>query len=80
MTEAINSYGATKSFGQVSVTRESHGVANDNLPISHSRSGYPPEFTKLFYDKFVKLGDLVRLDTVVIGSPKPRVITCFKMK
>jgi hypothetical protein len=45
--------------------------------IQGSKSGHPPEFKKLFYDLHVNLGDNVRLDTIILGSPKPKV--SFKM-
>lgn len=37
------------------------------------RSGQPPEFKKLFHDKHAKPGETIRLDAVVLGSPKPKV-------
>jgi hypothetical protein len=83
-TEATSAFGASQSFGRLTVNAASESQAitnnnNNNSIVNESssitKSGQPPEFKKLFYDAFVKLGDVSRLDIVVIGSPKPRVCT-----
>jgi hypothetical protein len=45
--------------------------------IQGGKSGQPPEFKKLFYDRHVNLGENLRLDTIIMGSPKPKV--CLKI-
>ena len=68
---------ASASTSDFQMTQTSSG-SNQVKMITHTKSGQsgqPPEFKKLFYDKFVKLGESIRLETVVVGSPKPKV--CF---
>ena len=84
MTTAQNNDGEAKSYGRLAVNQQ-QTVSSSNAgdeeeerstarSISvENRSGQPPEFKKLFYDKHVKLGECVRLDAVVVGAPKPKV-------
>jgi hypothetical protein len=80
-TEASSAYGASKTIGNLTVTAaesSSHTTNSGNTHESSSSivksSGKAPEFKKLFYDAFVLLGEVTRLETTIIGSPKPRVI------
>ena len=78
MAEASNTQGKTKSYGRLAVSssdgQETKSYIMETESVSQKGgSGTPPEFKKLFYDKYAKLGDTVRLDAVVVGSPKPRV-------
>lgn len=88
MANAANNEGQAKSYSRLSVTKQttssSSSTANDgtvrqlnieNLtsPGGTRLSGQPPEFKKLFYDKHVKIGESLRIDTVIMGSPKPKV-------
>ena len=82
-SEATSAYGASSSVGNLIVNASeasAHVIASGNANEHGSSSivkssGQPPEFKKLFYDAFVQLGDVARLDAVIIGSPKPRVYT-----
>jgi hypothetical protein len=83
---AANMEGESKSYGRLNVSHQigsseasagrsmMRSIEVEDVSISRSGSaGVPPEFRKLFYDKQVKLGDTVRLETIVFGSPKPKV-------
>jgi hypothetical protein len=88
---ASNSHGESKSYSKLSVQKsvtssssttngetfsESSSqttVSNNNRPIS----GQPPEFKKLLNDVQASLGDNIRLDAIILGSPKPRVSVFF---
>jgi hypothetical protein len=47
--------------------------SHSKLAVESSGAQHPPEFKKLFYDHHVQPGDNLRLDAVILGSPKPRV-------
>lgn len=70
--------GATSSTSVVPAVRS---INVENVPTSPTISGRPgaqaPEFKKLFYDQRVQLGESVRLDTVILGSPKPKIKWMF---
>jgi hypothetical protein len=75
-TSATKSYvvddGASTSDFQVLNTSE-----EKIKKLKGGKSGQPPEFKKLFYDKHVNLGDNLRLDTIIVGSPKPKVCVVY---
>ena len=87
MSSATNSSGEAKSYGRLTVSQQmttSDGTTSRSVNVDSSSggirpvgSGQPPEFRKLFYDCNAKLGDSIRLDTTVLGSPKPKVNTTF---
>ena len=74
MANAANSNGEAKSYSRLSVKQKSAGEAPTAIvgPAASS-AGQPPEFKKLFYDKHVQPGENLRLDAVILGSPKPKV-------
>ena len=87
LASAANSSGEAKSYGRLTVSQQmtsSDGMTTRSVNVettssgsairSNSSSGQPPEFKKLFYDFHAKMGESVRLDATVLGSPKPRVI------
>ena len=87
MANASNSDGEAKSYGrlavnqQVATASDSTGEVTtmrqmnvEHVASTNGNKGQPPEFKKLFYDKHVILGEDVRLDAVILGSPKPKVI------
>jgi hypothetical protein len=88
MANAANDDGEAKSYGRLTVNQQtaSSNAASEEasstirqLNVEHasnvvsSSKGQPPEFKKLFYDKHVMEGDDIRLDAVILGSPKPKV-------
>lgn len=85
MANANNSSGDAKSYSRLAVTKQqtssSDGSTFKQVQVENSSSsggklssGQPPEFKKLFYNKHVKIGDDLRIDAVILGSPKPKVI------
>jgi len=80
MANAANDDGEAKSYGRLTVNQQTASSnAASELNVEHASSvvssskGQPPEFKKLFYDKHVMEGDDIRLDAVILGSPKPKV-------
>jgi len=83
MASASNGFGESKSYGRLTVheqTTTSQGTSSQSTVVEKRstsagspRKGQPPEFKKLFYDKHVQAGETVRIDSVIIGSPKPRI-------
>lgn len=94
VANASNSDGEAKSYSKLSVQQKQQTSSNNETTGSTLRSinvesvsagsgtGRPnaqaPEFKKLFYDTNVSLGENVRLETIILGSPKPKVIMLFK--
>jgi hypothetical protein len=69
-----------KSYGRLTVNEQVSSSDGDttvkqiNVETSAGgRGNQPPTFKKLFYDQYAKLGDNLRLDAVILGSPKPKV-------
>ena len=65
MANAANNSGEARSYSRLAVSSNEGG------------NGQPPEFKKLFYDKHVQQGESLRLDAVILGSPKPKVKWLF---
>jgi hypothetical protein len=66
--------GSNSAFRTVNSTEKVTSSSSSSTSVSkRGTSGQPPEFKKLFYDRQVNIGDNVRLDTVITGSPKPKV-------
>lgn len=93
MANAANTEGEAKSYSRLSVRKQSsdgavatpstvRSINVENVPVPSSPGGgrpgaCAPEFKKLFYDQRVRLGDSLRLDAVIMGSPKPKVKWLF---
>jgi hypothetical protein len=84
MASATNTDGEAKSYGRLTVNQQvsssdvdstvkSINVETTSVTGSSSKSGQPPSFKKLFYDQYAKLGDNLRLEAIILGSPKPKV-------
>ena len=82
MASASNGFGESKSYGRLTVHEHSSEGSSSKTSVVEKRStsggspkkgGQPPEFKKLFYDRHVQSGESVRIDSVITGSPKPRV-------
>ncbi len=73
MANASNAHGESKSYGRLTVQEQTVVEKRSTSGGSPKKGGQPPEFKKLFYDKHVQAGETVRIDSVIIGSPKPRV-------
>lgn len=82
MATATNSNGEAKSYGRLTVNEQTITTEGSQVHASSSSStttvnkigGQVPEFKKLFSDRQVTPGEDVRLDAVITGSPKPKVI------
>lgn len=79
MADASNNYGEAKSYSKLGVSRSMSGEdSGDNTKtVVAVGGGQPPEFKKLFYDKHVRPGESLRVDAVILGSPKPKVKWLF---
>jgi hypothetical protein len=85
MANAANSEGEAKSYSRLNVRSGDGTVATTTqslqqqvVPSSPGGSRHKaPEFKKLFYDQRVAPGDSLRLDTIILGSPKPKVKWLF---
>ena len=80
MANAANDDGEAKSYGRLTISQqaassEDASSTTRQMNVEHvgGSKGQPPEFKKLFYDKHVGAGEDVRLDAVILGSPKPKV-------
>lgn len=84
MASATNADGEAKSYGRLTVNEQVSSSDGDSIVKSinietvngngvNAKSGHPPSFKKLFYDQYVKRGDNLRLEAVILGSPKPKV-------
>lgn len=74
-----SSEGNSTSVAEQQQQRSTIRALNVENALTASSSGgsrsmaQPPEFKKLFYDTRVQIGENLRLDTVILGSPKPKV-------
>jgi hypothetical protein len=81
MAEAQSSYGtSSRSYGRLDVTEEDLGpktltMESESTIVTNflSSDEQPPEFKKFTYDKFVKLGETLKFEAIITGSPKPKV-------
>ena len=67
---SVGDASTSSTSGEVSTIRQ---MNVEHVTTSAGNKGQPPEFKKLFYDKQVILGDDIRLEAVILGSPKPKV-------
>ena len=79
--QASNTYGETSSYGRLTVSQskqpqelQSHSVS---VTQTKSAAGHAPEFKKLFYNKHVRIGEDLRIEAVIAGSPRPKVKWLF---
>ena len=64
--------------GQAIVPSTVRPINVENVPSPSGRPGaQAPEFKKLFYDQRVQLSESLRLDTIILGSPKPKIKWLF---
>lgn len=79
--QASNTYGETSSYGRLTVSqsKQPHEAESHTISVTQTKSttGYPPEFKKLFYNKHVRIGEDLRIEAIISGSPKPKVKWLF---
>ena len=85
MAEAQSAYGNARTYGRLNVSHQDM-LSDQQVPKTLtmesestlvtnylSANDQPPEFKKFTYDKFVKLGETLKFEAVITGSPKPNV-------
>jgi hypothetical protein len=87
MATAENNNGESRSYGRLTVNEQTivsegstthHQVTTSSMAAATTTTnkigGQAPEFKKLFFDRHAAPGEDIRLDAVITGSPKPKVI------
>ncbi len=70
----VNQQVASSSDGDSSTVKTvESSTTTSNFKPTTTGGGQPPTFKKVFNDQYAKVGDNLRLDTVILGSPKPKV-------
>ena len=78
--QAQNTHGEAKSYGRLTVAQQSkqssESASSHSITVTQQKQtahGQPPEFKKLFYNKHVRIGEDLRIEAVITGSPKPKI-------